>query len=322
MSDANPVFRPRRLGHVNLFVDDLDRSTRFYNSVCGLAVEFRELGLKASFLGTGNTPHDVGMIETTKGENRYGKDGHLQLPKEVGTHVGLNHIAWEIENEVELVEGYRRARARNVPVQRLADHQVAHSIYMSDPDGNVVEFYVDTVRDWRQILHGDIDLITSSWNPEAGELFSDARYDPNPPTRRVSEAPFHPRRLTHVVLATHDVPRLKAFYKDIAGLATVFQSATDGVVLMRGQYTAVPYHLGIVKVPDGARRGLHHFALELDEAAPTPQLGSHVERQIDTSTKSSTFLKDPDGIRVELFVPKSNAGGPDFGVSAPFQFLV
>ena len=181
MSAANPVFRPRQLGHVNLFVDDLDLSTRFYNSVCGLALEFRELGLKASFLGTGNTPHDVGMIETTKGKDRYGKDGHLQLPKEVGAQVGLNHIAWEIENEAELVEGYKRAHARGVPIRRLADHQVAHSIYMSDPDGNLVEFYVDTVRDWRHLLHGDLDLITSVWNPEEGEPFSDARYDPKSP---------------------------------------------------------------------------------------------------------------------------------------------
>src|SRR4029077_15374675 len=128
MSAAAPVFRSRRLGHVHLFVDDLDRSTRFYNSVCGLALEFRELGLRASFLGTGHTPHDLGMIETTKGRDRYGKDGHLQLPKEAGVRVGLNHIAWEIDNEVELVEGYRRARARGLKIARLADHQVAHSI--------------------------------------------------------------------------------------------------------------------------------------------------------------------------------------------------
>src|SRR5580658_8576602 len=72
MVAADPVFRSRRLGHVNLFVDDVDRSTRFYNDVCGLALEFRELGLRASFMGTGHTPHDLGMIETTKGKDRYG----------------------------------------------------------------------------------------------------------------------------------------------------------------------------------------------------------------------------------------------------------
>ncbi len=96
MTAATPVFRSRRLGHVNFFVDDLDKTTRFYRDVCGLALEFSEVGLKATFLGTGNTPHDVGCIETTKGRDRYGKDGHLQLPKEVGVKPGLNHLAWEV----------------------------------------------------------------------------------------------------------------------------------------------------------------------------------------------------------------------------------
>jgi len=322
MSAADPVFRARRLGHVNLFVDDLDRSTRFYNSVCGLALEFRELGIRASFLGTGNTPHDVGMIETTKGHDRYGKDGHLQLPKEVGARVGLNHIAWEIDNEVELVEGYRRARSRNVPIMRLADHQVAHSIYLHDPDGNVVEFYVDTVREWRDVLHGDLDLITSVWNPEATSPFSDSRYDPDPPLRRVPEAPFHPRRLTHVVLATHNVRRLQAFYEEVAGLNTVHQSPDGNVLLMRGRYAAVPYHLGIVRAaPDGAV-GLHHFSLELDEACSRQLPETHVERRVETAAKTSAFLKDPDGFRIELFTPKVGQRGADPATSIPIQFQI
>ena len=321
MSAGNAVFRSRRLGHVNLFVDDLDRATDFYNRVCGLALEFRELGLRASFLGTGNTPHDVGMIETTKGRDRYGKDGHLQLPKEAGARVGLNHIAWEIDNEVELVEGYRRARARNVPIRRLADHQVAHSIYLADPDGNIVEFYVDTVRDWRGVLHGDLDLITSTWDPEAGEPFAEPRYDPAPALRRVPEAPFHPRRLTHVVLATRDVPRLQAFYEEIAGLDTVHRSAGGDLVLMRGHGAQVPYHLAIVQASDGVV-GMHHFALELDEAASLPRNDSMVERHLDTAAKSSTFVKDPDGFRIELFVAKPGVTGPDLAAPAPLHFLV
>ena len=50
---TRPIFAARRLGHVNLIVDELNRSTDFYNQVCGLALEFSETGLKANFLGTG-----------------------------------------------------------------------------------------------------------------------------------------------------------------------------------------------------------------------------------------------------------------------------
>src|SRR5207344_490578 len=73
--EGRPIFASRRLGHVNLIVEELQRSTDFYNQVCGLALEFSEVGLKANFLGTGHTPHDVGMIECTHGEDRYGRDG-------------------------------------------------------------------------------------------------------------------------------------------------------------------------------------------------------------------------------------------------------
>jgi catechol 2,3-dioxygenase len=35
-----------------------------YNEICGLTVEFWEPDLVATFLGTGNTPHDLGFRRT------------------------------------------------------------------------------------------------------------------------------------------------------------------------------------------------------------------------------------------------------------------
>ena len=308
---VGPVFRSRRLGHVNLFVDDMARSTRFYHEVCGLTVEFTEIGLKANFFGTGNTPHDVGVIETTKGVSRYGRDGHLQLPAEVGARVGLNHLAWEVDNEAELVVGYKRARERGVPVKRLADHQIAHSIYFPDPDGNMLEFYVDTVRDWRNVLHGDLDLITTVWNPDLRGATSEPCYDPNPEIRVVTGAPVHPQRLTHAVLTTHRVDELTAFYRDVAGLKPVFRSADGNVVLMRAGHSGYRYHLAIIGAGPDDKVGLHHYALELaDEAAVAAasaalrRAGVEVEREIETAAKHSLFIVDPDGFRVEFFVPR------------------
>src|SRR5258708_5932852 len=196
MAVESTYFRPRRLGHANLWVTDLGRSERFYNEVCGLTVEFTEPSLVASFLGTGHTPHDLGMIETTGGKARYGRDGLLQIPEGIGVTSGLNHIAWELENEAELVAAYRRIKANRIPYQTV-DHQVAHSVYMFDPDGNSVEFYCDTVKQWRTVLHGPLNLISGAWNPEAGEPFTDSRYDLNPEVRTVDGATVHPHRVTH-----------------------------------------------------------------------------------------------------------------------------
>jgi catechol 2,3-dioxygenase len=305
LATSVPVFQPRRLGHVNLFVDDLDRSTKFYNEICGLALEFSELGLKANFLGTGNTPHDVGMIECSHGKDRYGRDGHLQLPAAIAARVSLNHIAWEMENEAELVAGFGRAKEAGVEISRLADHQVAHSIYMRDPDGNPVEFYADTVKEWRGVLHGELDLVTSRWDPEAEKPSSEPRYDPAPEIRRVAGAAFHPHRLTHVVLTTKDVGSMRRFYEDIGGLSPVFAARDGSLALLVGRHGSYRYHLALAA---GAEPGLHHFSLELaddssfDEAeAEAVRKGSAIERRIGGPLKRGTFLIDPDGFRVELF---------------------
>jgi catechol 2,3-dioxygenase len=320
---VEPVFRSRRLGHVNLFVDDMARSTSFYNRVCGLAVEFTELGLKANFLGTGNTPHDVGVIETTKGVDRYGRDGHLQIPAEVAAQVGLNHLAWEVDNEAELVAGYRRARDRGVDVKRLADHQIAHSIYLPDPDGNMNEFYVDTVRDWRSVLHGEMDLITTVWRPDAARATAEACYDPDPEIRHVAAAPFHPRRLTHAVLETHQVDRLETFYRDIAGLEPVFRAPGGDLVLLRAAHRGYRYHLAVVAAGSGAEAGLHHYGLELaDEAALGVALraardrGLAIEREVETAAKRGVFVRDPDGFRVELYAARGHGAPADPGRGA------
>ena len=324
-----PVFRSRRLGHVNLFVDDMARSTTFYNKVCGLTVEFTEHGLKANFFGTGNTPHDVGVVETTKGSNRYGRDGHLQLPAEIGARVGLNHLAWEVDNEAELVAGYERARERGVSVKRLADHQIAHSIYLPDPDGNMNEFYVDTVRDWRTVIHGDMDLITTTWRPDPERATSVPCYDPDPEIRLVADAPIHPRRLTHAVLATRRVDRLETFYRDVAGLDPVFRSPDGSLVLMRAGHGGYRYHLAIVAAGAGERTGLHHFALELsDEAAVAAAAAAAsaarlaVEREIETAAKRSFFVADPDGFRIEFFAPRGRAAAADPGRGADRAYRV
>jgi catechol 2,3-dioxygenase len=304
-----PIFASRRLGHVNLIVDELQRSTDFYNKVCGLALEFSEVGLKANFLGTGHTPHDIGMIECTHGKDRYGKDGHLQIPASAAADIALNHIAWEMSNEAELVAGYERACAAGIEISRTADHQIAHSVYMRDPDGNVVEFYSDTVKDWRNVLHGEVDLITSRWDPSQSNRSEVPLYDSNPQIRVVPEAPVHPRRLTHAVLGTSDVGAMCAFYENIGGLIPVYRQGDD-LVLLRGSHTGYRYHLAIVSVPDH-KPGLHHFALEVADRAALEassqelqRRGFAVEKEFDGPLKQSLFLTDPDGFRVEFFTSK------------------
>src|SRR5262249_43647217 len=143
-------FKPRRLGHVNLSVRDLERSVEVYTQVFGIEEVRREPGIKAGFLSNGNTHHDVALIEV----------GIL------ATQAGLNHLGWELENEVQLVEAYQRAQRAGLKIDFTANHQISHSVYLSDPEGNGHEFYADAMKDWRTLMRPDrFDMITSAWTP-------------------------------------------------------------------------------------------------------------------------------------------------------------
>ncbi|RZS84713.1 VOC family protein [Pigmentiphaga kullae] len=251
------IFQPRRLGHVNLVVADLQRSIDFYRDVCGLNLEFTESGLRAAFMGTGHTPHDVGMMERTS-EARQGRDGHTQIARGAARAVNLNHIAWEMDTEAELVRAYERARAAGIAVPRTLDHQIAHSVYLKDPDGNTNEFYADTIKDWRAVLHGDVALITSTWKPGGEAPATDRRWNAEPDRRPVPGAVMQPLRLSHVVLTTTSLAPMAAFYTEVAGLETV--ARTQGGILLRASGHPTAYQLAIIQ---GEVAGMHHYGFDV-----------------------------------------------------------
>ena len=304
---SSSYFLPRRLGHVNLWVDDLGASERFYNEVCGLNVEFTEPDLIATFLGTGHTPHDLGMMQTTKGVDRYGRNGLLQLPGSIGLAPGLNHLAWELENEADLVSAWKRMRDDGVEMDMTVDHQVAHSVYIFDPDHNYNEFYCDTVKDWRNVLKGEMELITSQWDPASAEPFTEGRYETSPTLRFVESAPIHPYRITHAVLQTAQLEAMTDFYTRIGGLRIARQdenvvylrpsleSYEHALVLVRGDAPA--YHHASFQIKD--EQGLEAALKRLDAA------GRDIVGQTDLPWKRSFFMKDVDGLLSEWYVARS-----------------
>ncbi|MBV9119826.1 MAG: VOC family protein, partial [Chloroflexi bacterium] len=126
-------FAPRRLAHANMFVSDLARSRAFYGDICGLVEILPEPSLGAVFMGNGASHHDVALVDAPK-EDLRGPDGHL-LAKGGSIKPGLNHIAFEMETEQQLVEAWERAVDAGVSIERTTDHNVAHSVYLKSPDG-------------------------------------------------------------------------------------------------------------------------------------------------------------------------------------------
>ena len=134
--------RIRELGHVVLYVKNLERSARFYRDVLG----FRAIDTPERMRGTvmafssGRTHHELLLIAV--GENApHPGSGH---------RAGLYHIGLKVgDRDEDLRDALAELAAARVPVVGAADHTVTHSLYLTDPDGNEIELYTDVPgADW------------------------------------------------------------------------------------------------------------------------------------------------------------------------------
>ncbi len=134
----------KELGHLVLYVRDLERSRRFYRDVLGWPEVAGEvpLGLPAAAFSSGRTHHELLLIQVGEGA----------APIPAGRRVGLYHFGLKVgESDDDLREAYRRLVEAGVPVTGASDHTVTHSLYIRDPDGNEIELYIDVQPEvWRE----------------------------------------------------------------------------------------------------------------------------------------------------------------------------
>jgi catechol 2,3-dioxygenase len=121
-------------------VSDLERADRFYADVLGLPVCARldQGGMKMTFFTLGDH-HDLAISEVGPDAQPAGGDA-----------VGLHHVAFNIGTTIDaLKEARARLAAAGVATVPI-DHEVTKSLYLSDPDGNGIELYVDVSDAWKR----------------------------------------------------------------------------------------------------------------------------------------------------------------------------
>jgi catechol 2,3-dioxygenase len=101
------------------------------------------------FLSTGRSHHDLALVELGAGASP---------PPDRA--LGLHHLAFRVGDDLAAL---RRARdhlhALDIPVHRTLDHRVSTGLYVSDPDGHLIELYVDADP---AIWHADPALVATS----------------------------------------------------------------------------------------------------------------------------------------------------------------
>ncbi|CAJ60026.1 MULTISPECIES: VOC family protein [Frankia] len=143
----------KELGHLVLYVRNIERSVAFYRDVLGWRQVFPDpaasadgpLRVPAAGFSAGRTHHELLLIEV-------GEDA-AAVP--AGRRIGLYHFGLKVgDTDDELREVLARIREAGVDIVGASDHTITHSLYILDPDGNEIELYIDVAGvDWQSQPH-------------------------------------------------------------------------------------------------------------------------------------------------------------------------
>ena len=292
-------WRPRRFGHANMFIGSYERAADYYRDIVGFREVYRQPNNMATFMSNGSTYHDLGLTDI---HSRYCKPG--QKP-------GLWHLAFEVETEIDLVDGYNRAIEAGVTFEMLEDHDVAHALYFVDPDGLLVEVYADVMDDWRLHRKGIINREMPRYVPGVtSKPVAERLYPKNPRLDVVEEAIFHPKKVTHAALVTSRFEEMFAFYTGIIGLSAFVGGPESSYAILRG--TVGTGDLTLYRDRAGLRTGFHHVGFEvwdedgLDRSiAALSGAGIGAERISEHPARRSVSIIDPDGLRLQFYVNRN-----------------
>lgn len=116
------------MGQVNIKVQNLGRSLNFYQEVIGFQV-LEQTERFASLTADGKT-----ILLTIEQPEQV-------VPKS-GRTTGLYHFAILLPKRTDLARMVFHLSERGIPLGS-SDHLVSEALYLSDPDGNGIEIYID-----------------------------------------------------------------------------------------------------------------------------------------------------------------------------------
>ena len=150
MAEHYKIPTQTRIGHIHLKVADLERSIEFYRDLLGFEIT-QYYGESAVFLSAGGYHHHIGL-NTWQSKN---------APPSPRNSAGLFHLAILYPTRRDLAEILQRLIVHKYKINGASDHGVSEAIYLSDPDQNGVELYVDRPREqWPLDEKGNLIMST------------------------------------------------------------------------------------------------------------------------------------------------------------------
>jgi catechol-2,3-dioxygenase len=134
------------LGHVGLYVRDIERSKAFYRDMLGLKISDENPKTGSTFMTAKNRLEEHHELLLVPGR----EDGKV-----------VQQISFRCASLADVKEFYRKFLEHNVPIIRTVSHGNAVGLYFKDPDDNQVEVYWQTGVDWPQPFGKPVDLTAS-----------------------------------------------------------------------------------------------------------------------------------------------------------------
>ena len=126
--------RPRKFVHIVYRTRRFEEMVRWYETVFDAKVQYRNPAL--AFLTYDDEHHRFAFanLEVLQPGGERDKRGL----------VGVDHVAYTYGSLEELLENYAQLKARGIRPYWCIHHGITVSLYYADPDGNQMEFQVDS----------------------------------------------------------------------------------------------------------------------------------------------------------------------------------
>ena len=267
---------PSRLQEVYLNVSDLEKVSRFYQEVIGFDI-LKEEKNRITLTADGSTP--LLMLEETPDS----------VERPIRT-TGLYHFAILLPDHASLGTMLVHLSQTEYPMDGAANHQYSDALYLTDPDGNGIEIYVDLPpEEWERTKDGG--YVGGSYPIDFDMLLEEA-------APSWTGLPVE-TQIGHMHLQAAELEMTEKFYVEGLGF-TVMTKGNGALFLSKDNYH---HHVALntwagtgLPAPPNEARGLKQFTIiftkeEIDQAK------SQLKR-LDfpfVIAEDSIVVKDPSG---------------------------
>ena len=281
MSYSDFVMNPRMvMGPVALRVRDFESTIKFYTEELGLRV-IRQDGDTSELAPVNSSEVLVVLID----------DPEAEFPSR--NSAGLYHFAILLPSRVELASAYLVLGNSGLTFDGYADHLVSEALYLTDPEGNRIEIYVDKPRnEWRIGTDGTPQMGT--YPLDIDSLLLEAKDGAIDEPNAIGEGAV----IGHVHLKVTEIRQSTDFYHYRLGLDLMNYWDTAAFLSAGGYH----HHIGIntwesslgSTVEEG-RIGLEYFTIRV----PNDSIAELCSR-LGSTNQNESVAHDPDGIKFAI----------------------